>query len=147
MRVPDQNGVSPLYITLEIHRSGQEPSNYAWIRSAGFCYMNVITFSTCFLSEHVKNLKLCLSMSLSLLLLFPLQNSFIWSPNVLCPNRLVGLVVRRPPRERNIRCSNPACARFFRGRVIPVILKLALQWLPWRYRVSAVTGRPGVSIL
>ena len=32
--------------------------------------------------------------------------------------RLVGLVVRRPPRERKIPGSNPACdVEFFRGRV------------------------------
>ena len=35
-------------------------------------------------------------------------------------HRLVGLVVRRPPRERKIPGSNPACAGIFRGRVIPV---------------------------
>ena len=36
-------------------------------------------------------------------------------------DRLVGLVVRRPPPERKIPGSNPACARiFFPGRVIPV---------------------------
>ena len=34
--------------------------------------------------------------------------------------RLVGLVVRRPPQERKIPGSNPACAGIFRGRVIPV---------------------------
>ena len=38
--------------------------------------------------------------------------------------------LRRPPRERNVPGSNPACAGFFRGRVIPVTQKLALQWLP-----------------
>ena len=38
-------------------------------------------------------------------------------------DRLVGLVVRRPPRERK-------APGFFRGRVIPVTSKLALQWLP-----------------
>ena len=47
--------------------------------------------------------------------------------------------------------SIPLAPGFFRGRVIPVTKKLALQWLPlpgaWRYRVSAGTGRPGVSIL
>ena len=38
---------------------------------------------------------------------------------------------RRPPRERRIRGSNPACAvGNFPGRVIPVTYKLALQWLP-----------------
>ena len=37
----------------------------------------------------------------------------------------------RPPREWKITGSNPACAEiFFRGRVIPVTEKLALQWLP-----------------
>ena len=30
-RVSDQNGVSPLYIMLEIHHSGREPSNYEMI--------------------------------------------------------------------------------------------------------------------
>ena len=35
-------------------------------------------------------------------------------------DRLVGLVVRRPPRERKVPGSNPACAGIFRGRVIPV---------------------------
>ena len=45
--------------------------------------------------------------------------------------RLVGLVVRRPPREWKIPGSNPSCAEiFFRGRVTPVTSKLALQWLP-----------------
>ena len=49
----------------------------------------------------------------------------------LLPVDLVGLVVRRPPRQRKIPGSNPACAGiFFRGRVIPVTSKLALQWLP-----------------
>ena len=45
-------------------------------------------------------------------------------------HRLVGLVVRRPPQERKIPGSNPACAGICRGRVIPVTQKLALQWLP-----------------
>ena len=36
----------------------------------------------------------------------------------------------RPPREWKIRDSNPACTGIFPGRVIPVTLKLALQWLP-----------------
>ena len=35
-------------------------------------------------------------------------------------DRLVGLVVRRLPRERMILGSNPASAGIFRGRVIPV---------------------------
>ena len=37
-------------------------------------------------------------------------------------DRLVGLVVRRPPRERKIPGSNPACDGTFRGRVILVTL-------------------------
>ena len=41
-----------------------------------------------------------------------------------------GLVVRRPPQERKIPGSNPACAGIFSGRVIPVTKKLALQGLP-----------------
>ena len=45
-------------------------------------------------------------------------------------DRLVGLVVRRPPRERKIPGANPVCAGIFLGRVIPVTQKLALQWLP-----------------
>ena len=36
------------------------------------------------------------------------------------PDRLVGLVVRHPPREQKISGSNLACARIFLGRVIPV---------------------------
>ena len=36
--------------------------------------------------------------------------------------------LRRPPRERRIGGSNPACAGILQGRVIPVTL--ALQWLP-----------------
>ena len=54
-----------------------------------------------------------------------------WLVGCLTSYRLVGLVVRRPPRERKIPGSNPAFAGiFFRGRVIPVTLTLALQWLP-----------------
>ena len=40
---------------------------------------------------------------------------------LLSSNRVGGLVVRRPPRERKLPGSNPACnGFFFRGRVIPV---------------------------
>ena len=46
-------------------------------------------------------------------------------------HRLVGLVVRHPPRERKVPGSNPACAGIiFQGQVIPVTQKLALQCLP-----------------
>ena len=65
--------------------------------------------------------------------------------------RLVGLVVRRPPRERKIPGSNPACARIFSGSSHTSDLKIGtpVATLPgaWRYRVSTGTGRPGVSIL
>ena len=65
--------------------------------------------------------------------------------------RLVGLVVRRPPRERKIPGSNPACAGIFSGSSHTSDLKIgtSVATLPraWRYSVSAGTGRPGVSIL
>ena len=64
---------------------------------------------------------------------------------------LVGLVVRRLPRERKIPGSNPTLRWDFFG-------VKSYQWLtnwhtsgyparPWHYRVSAWTDRPGVSIL
>ena len=66
-------------------------------------------------------------------------------------DRLVGLVVRRPPRERKIPGSNPACAGIFSGSSHTSDLKIGtpVATLPgaWCYRVSAGTGRPGVSIL
>ena len=66
-------------------------------------------------------------------------------------DRLVGLVARRPPRERKIPGSNPACAGIFSGSSHTSDLKngTPVATLPgaWRYRVSTVTGRPGVSIL
>ena len=66
-------------------------------------------------------------------------------------HRLVGLVVRRPPRERKIPGSNPACAGTFSGSSHTSDLKIGtpVATLPaaWRYRVSAGTGWPGVSIL
>ena len=66
-------------------------------------------------------------------------------------DRLVGLMVRRLTRERKIPGSNPACARIFSGSSHTSDLKIGtlVDTLPgaWRYRVSAGTGRPGVSIL
>ena len=66
-------------------------------------------------------------------------------------NRLFGLVVRRPPRERKIPGSNPACDGIFSGSSPTSDFKIGtpVATLPgaWRYRVSAGTGRPGVSIL
>ena len=66
-------------------------------------------------------------------------------------DRLAGLVVRRPPRERKIPGSNPACTGIFSGSSHTSDSKIGtpVATLPgaWRYRVSAGTGRPGVSIL
>ena len=67
-------------------------------------------------------------------------------------DRLVGLVVKASRLESGrSRVPIPLAPGFFRGRVIPVTSKLALQWLPcpgaWRHRVSAETGRPGVRII
>ena len=66
-------------------------------------------------------------------------------------DRLVGLVVRRPPRERKIPGSNPACAGILSGLSHTSDSKIGtpVAILPgaWRYRVRAGTGRPDVSIL
>ena len=73
--------------------------------------------------------------------------------NVICTrlDRLVGLVVRRPPRERKVPGSNRACAGSFSGSSHTSDLNIGtpVASLPgaWRYRVSTGTGRPGVSIL
>ena len=74
------------------------------------------------------------------------------SKHLFCvQDRLVGLVVRRPPRERKIPGSNPACGGIFSGSSHTSDLNIGtpVATLPgaWRYRVSAGTGRPGVSIL
>ena len=59
--------------------------------------------------------------------------------------------LRRPPREGNTPGSNPACAEVFPGSSYTSGLKIGapVATLPgaWRHRVSAGTGRPGVSIL
>ena len=69
----------------------------------------------------------------------------------LAYDRLVGLVVRRPPRERKIPGSNPACSGIFSGSSHTSDSKIGtpVATLPgaWHSRVSAGTGRPGVSIL
>ena len=66
-------------------------------------------------------------------------------------NRLVGRVVTRPLRERKIPGSKLAWAGIFSGSSHTSDLKIGtpVATLPgaWRYRVSAGTGRPGVSIL
>ena len=84
-----------------------------------------------------------------------LQSFTLKNPEVrespLFIDRLVGLVVRRPPRERKIPGSNPTCVGIFSGSSQTSDLKIGtpVATLPgaWRYRVSAGTGRPGVSIL
>ena len=59
--------------------------------------------------------------------------------------------LRRPPRERKIPGSNPACAGIFPGSSDTSDLKIGtpVATLPgaWHNRVIAGTGRPGVSIL
>ena len=59
--------------------------------------------------------------------------------------------LRRPPRDWKILGSNPVCARIFSGLSHSSDLKtgtpVAILLGAWRYRVSAGTGRPGVSIL
>ena len=60
-------------------------------------------------------------------------------------------MVRRPFRERKIPGSNPACAKIFPGSSYTSDKNIGtpVATLPnaWRYRVSAGTGQPGVSIL
>ena len=75
-----------------------------------------------------------------------------WSRRPLpIKKRLVGLVIRRPPREWKIPVSNPACARIFSGssHIDDSKTGTPVATLPgaWRSRVSAGTSRPGVSIL
>ena len=138
-RVSDQNGVSLLYIMLEIHHSVWEFS--IWIQpfqaatgthKGGHSLQNY--------TGRGRVGELCDG----------------WSP--LCVGggtcsgyRLVGLLVRRPPRERKIPGSNPACAGIFSGSSHTSDLKTGtpVATLPgaWCYRVSTGTGRPGVSIL
>ena len=69
----------------------------------------------------------------------------------LLANRLIGLVVRRPPRKREIPGSNPACDRIFSGSSNTSDLRIGtpVATLPgaWQYRVRTGTGQPGVSIL
>ena len=59
-------------------------------------------------------------------------------------------MVRRPPPERKIPGSNPACTGIFSGSSNTSDSKIGtpVATLPgaWSYGVSAGTGRPGVSI-
>ena len=85
--------------------------------------------------------------------LFEIFCSLLTAPGTVSNtyNRLVGLVVRRPPQERKVLGSNPACGGIFSGSSHTSDLKIdtPVATLPgaWRYRVSTGTGRPGVSIL
>ena len=67
------------------------------------------------------------------------------------PDRLVGLVVSRPPRERKVPGSNSAGDGIFSGSSHTSDLNIGtpVATLPgaWCYRVSAGTGRPCVSAL
>ena len=67
-------------------------------------------------------------------------------PNIPSADRLVGLVIRRPPQERKIPGSNPVCAGIFFG--VESYQRLQ-NWHSSGYpaRRLAGTGRPGVSIL
>ena len=47
--------------------------------------------------------------------LMPQTQTIVTAVATLPDNRLVGLVVRRPPRERKIPGSNPACDGIFFG--------------------------------
>ena len=66
-------------------------------------------------------------------------------------DRLVGQVVRRPPRERKVLGSNPVCDGIFSGSShtsdLNIGTPVATLSGACRYRVSTGTGRPGVSIL
>ena len=105
-------------------------------------FLNPLAFSHV---HPVLPLSVCLSVSVCLSLSFPPP-----PPSPLLYH-LVGLVVRRPPRERKIPGSNPACAGIFLGSSHTNDFKIGtpVATLPgaWRYRVSTGTGRPGVSIL
>ena len=88
----------------------------------------------------------CLKKQHSLVAAFTKQLSKLPSTD-----RLVGLVVRRPPRERTIPGSNPACAGIFSGSSHTSDFKIdtPVATLPGarRNRVSTGTGGTGVSIL
>ena len=73
------------------------------------------------------------------------------SVNLLVCTTSLAYWLSRPPREWKIPGSNPTCARIFSGLCHTSDLKIGtpVATLPgaWRYRVSAGTGRPGLSIL
>ena len=89
------------------------------------------------------------------------ENTHAWYALSVDPHIIKGLFassttslaewLRRPPRERKVLGSNPACAGIFSGSSHTSDLKIGtpVATLPgaWRSRVSTGTGRPGVSIL
>ena len=95
----------------------------------------------------------------SSVVLFPIKTvaihmSKMWISVMGCgqlAHRLVGLVVRRSLRERNILGSNPACTGIFSDSSHTSDLEIGtpVATLPgaWRYRVSTGTGQPCVSTL
>ena len=76
---------------------------------------------------------------------------YTWLLTSWCQYRLVGLVVRCPPRKPKIPGSNPTCTGMFSGSSHTSDSKIGtpVATLPgaWHYKVSTGTGRPGVSIL
>ena len=80
-----------------------------------------------------------------------MQNVVCWLLTLQKAPFFIELVVRRPPRERKIPGSNPACAGIFSGSSHTSDSKIGtpVATLPgaWHYRVSTGTGWPGVSIL
>ena len=84
----------------------------------------------------------------------PLRGSGNGTPDLPLSRRTtasLALWLRRPPRERKVPGSNPACAGIFSGSSQTSDSKIGtpVATLPgaWCYRVSAGTGWPGVSIL
>ena len=79
------------------------------------------------------------------------ESIFVGTVLVSRNNRLVGLVVRRPPGDLKIPLSNLACAGIFSGSSHTSDYKIGTPVATlrgaWRYRVSTGTDRPSVSIL
>ena len=120
-RVSDQNGVSLLYIMLEMHHSGREPSVCSYIEgSQPEWYISTITMLE--MHHSFREPSVC---------------SYILKDKECTP---VFVTLNTPPRWPSGKASasgaedpgfEPRLRRdFFRGRIIPVTPKLALQWLP-----------------
>ena len=131
----------------------QQGSPHADCLSMFVFFWSVVLFLSVRLSLPLlvcRSVFLCLSPSLSVGLCLSLSLS-VSGLSLSLRYRLVGLVVRRLPRERKISGSNPACAGIFSGSSHTGDLKIGtpVATLPgaWRYRVSTGTGRPGVCIL